>query len=203
MPCEVWFHLLLDHFLATFSLFLRLLYILQIYKVQPYFRTFVPTGPSLMISLLLQVSPSPTFFYFRKFYSTPGLGRSPGEGKGYPLQYSGLEDSMDYMQSRTRLSNFHFDSSIRVPAKMWFPQRNASSPSPCPKADPHFVLPQSIFYFSCIAVTRIVVKLFAYLKSIFLGSQKCAWGQKLMSLLVSMRHMVGTQCIFLNSCRCS
>ena len=28
--------------------------------------------------------------------SIPGLGRSPGEGKGYPLQYSGLEDSMDY-----------------------------------------------------------------------------------------------------------
>ena len=24
----------------------------------------------------------------------PGLGRSPGEGKGYPLQYSGLEKSM-------------------------------------------------------------------------------------------------------------
>ena len=24
----------------------------------------------------------------------PGLGRSPGEGKGYPLQYSGLESSM-------------------------------------------------------------------------------------------------------------
>ena len=23
--------------------------------------------------------------------SIPGLGRSPGEGKGYPLQYSGLE----------------------------------------------------------------------------------------------------------------
>ena len=23
--------------------------------------------------------------------SVPGLGRSPGEGKGYPLQYSGLE----------------------------------------------------------------------------------------------------------------
>ena len=27
--------------------------------------------------------------------SIPGLGRSPGEGKGYPLRYSGLEDSMD------------------------------------------------------------------------------------------------------------
>jgi len=27
--------------------------------------------------------------------SIPGLGRSLGEGKGYPLQYSGLENSMD------------------------------------------------------------------------------------------------------------
>ena len=43
----------------------------------------------------------------------PGSGRSPGEGKGYPLQYSGLENSMDYTvhgvtKSRTRLSYFHF-----------------------------------------------------------------------------------------------
>ena len=28
--------------------------------------------------------------------SIPGLERSPGEGKGYPLQYSGLENSLDY-----------------------------------------------------------------------------------------------------------
>ena len=27
--------------------------------------------------------------------SIPGLGRSPGKGKGYPLQYSGLENSID------------------------------------------------------------------------------------------------------------
>ena len=27
----------------------------------------------------------------------PGLGRSPGEGIGYPLQYSGLENSIDYI----------------------------------------------------------------------------------------------------------
>ena len=27
--------------------------------------------------------------------SIPGLGRSPGEGNGYPLQYSSLENSMD------------------------------------------------------------------------------------------------------------
>ena len=27
--------------------------------------------------------------------SVPGLGRTPGEGNGYPFQYSGLENSMD------------------------------------------------------------------------------------------------------------
>ena len=42
----------------------------------------------------------------------PGLGRSPGEGTGYPLQYSGLENSMDCIvhgvaKSRTQLSDFH------------------------------------------------------------------------------------------------
>ena len=31
--------------------------------------------------------------------STPGLRRSPGEGDGYPLQYSGLENSMDCIYS--------------------------------------------------------------------------------------------------------
>ena len=29
--------------------------------------------------------------------SIPELGRSPGEGKGYPFQYSGLENSRDYI----------------------------------------------------------------------------------------------------------
>ena len=33
----------------------------------------------------------------------PELGRSPGEGKGYPLQYSGLEDSMDSPWSHKEL----------------------------------------------------------------------------------------------------
>ena len=32
----------------------------------------------------------------RDLGSIPGLARSPGEGKGYPLQYSGLENSMLY-----------------------------------------------------------------------------------------------------------
>ena len=47
--------------------------------------------------------------------SVSGLGRSPEEGIGYPLQYSGLENSMDCMvrgvaKSRTRLSDLHFTS---------------------------------------------------------------------------------------------
>ena len=29
--------------------------------------------------------------------SIPGLGRTTGEGKSYPFQYSGLENSMDYI----------------------------------------------------------------------------------------------------------
>ena len=44
--------------------------------------------------------------------SIPRLGRNLGEGKGYSLQYSGLENSMDYIvhgvaKSRIQLSNFH------------------------------------------------------------------------------------------------
>ena len=44
--------------------------------------------------------------------SVPGLGRSTGEGKGYPHQYSGLENSMDCIvhgvaKSQTQLSDFH------------------------------------------------------------------------------------------------
>ena len=47
--------------------------------------------------------------------SIPGSGRSPREGKGNPLQYSGLENSMDCIdhgvtKSQTGLSNFHFQA---------------------------------------------------------------------------------------------
>ena len=45
--------------------------------------------------------------------SIPALGRSPGAGKSYPLQYSGLENSTDCIvhgvaNSRTQMSAFHF-----------------------------------------------------------------------------------------------
>ena len=42
-----------------------------------------------------------------------GSGSSPGEGIGYPLQYSGQENSRDFIihgvtKSQTKLSDFHF-----------------------------------------------------------------------------------------------
>ena len=45
--------------------------------------------------------------------SIPGLGRVPGEGNGYLLQYSGLENSMECIvhgvaKNWTWLSHFHF-----------------------------------------------------------------------------------------------
>ena len=50
--------------------------------------------------------------------SIPGLERCPGEGKGYPLQYSGLENSMDCSpwgrKESDRGSNFHFTSGLQV-----------------------------------------------------------------------------------------
>ena len=50
--------------------------------------------------------------------SIRGLGRSPGEGNGNPLQYSGLENSMDCIapgvaKSQTRLSDFHFHCTFK------------------------------------------------------------------------------------------
>ena len=51
--------------------------------------------------------------------SISGLERSPGEGKGYLLQYSGLENSVDSIvhgvaKSRTLLRDFHFHFSYKA-----------------------------------------------------------------------------------------
>ena len=53
--------------------------------------------------------------------SIPGYRRPTGEGIGYPLQYSGLENSMDCIvcgvaKSQTRMSYFHFHLEVRVAA---------------------------------------------------------------------------------------
>ena len=52
--------------------------------------------------------------------SIPGLGKCPGEGNGYPLQYSGLENSTDctahgVAESQTRLSNFDLKGYLLFP----------------------------------------------------------------------------------------
>ena len=48
--------------------------------------------------------------------SISGLGRSSGEGKGYAVQYSDLENALDYAhevaKSQTWLSDFHFLQSL-------------------------------------------------------------------------------------------
>ena len=77
----------------------------------------------------------------------PGLGTCPGEGKGYPPQYSGLENSMDWIvpgvaKSWTWLSKFHFTSNkikvdlpfmrlVSSPWLVWQPHSKKSSGT-CP-----------------------------------------------------------------------
>ena len=61
----------------------------------------------------------------------PGLGRAPGEGKGYPLRYSGLENPMDCIglgvaKSWTRPRDFHFHSTVLILFSAFIP----GSPSP-------------------------------------------------------------------------
>ena len=56
--------------------------------------------------------------------SIPWLGRSLEEGKGYPLQYSSLENPMDCVvhgvtKSQTQLSDFHFQRGLYF-VYFWF-----------------------------------------------------------------------------------
>ena len=73
--------------------------------------------------------------------SIPGLGRSPGEGNGNPLQCSGLENSLDCIvhgvaKSQTRLSGFHFHGLWRPSAGapvVTFPLRDSGRSDPGPR----------------------------------------------------------------------
>ena len=74
------------------------------------FFNFLPSAALWWASLVVQLVKNPP-----AMQETPvqSLGwESPGEGKGYSLQYSGLKGSMDYSpgvaKSGTWLSNFHF-----------------------------------------------------------------------------------------------
>ena len=80
--------------------------------------TFVGKVMSLLFNMLFRLFPcglagKESACNVGDLGSIPELGRAPGEGKGYPLQYSGLENSMECIdhgvaKSRTQLSDFHF-----------------------------------------------------------------------------------------------
>ena len=62
----------------------------------------------------------------------PGFGRSVRGGHGYPLQYSGLENSMDCIvhrvaKSRTWLKHFHFNMCF-MHIVTWLTDKNYSTP---------------------------------------------------------------------------
>ena len=63
----------------------------------------------------------------------PWVGGNPGEGEGYPLQYSGLENSMDCIahgvaKSQTQLSAFHFISLHFIHTQLLEEQVSSASP---------------------------------------------------------------------------
>ena len=89
--------------------------------------TFVGKVMSLLFNMLFRLFPcglagKESAFNVGDLGLIPGLGRSPGEGKGYPLQYSVLENSMECIdhgvaRSRTQLSDFHFRLVIAFPPR--------------------------------------------------------------------------------------
>ena len=92
----------------------------------------------------------------------PGLGRSPGEGNGYPLQYSGLENSMDcIVHGIARVGHdwatFTFSFFLLIPWHVslpsealipsssfsWFLLQLSRRPDYCLSMDSH--MPQAVF----------------------------------------------------------
>ena len=81
--------------------------------------------------------------------SIPELGRSPGEGKGYPLQYSFLENSMDCIvhgvsKSWTWLRNFHTHTLI-LDVKVWTENKGQLEALVTEHTQLKKLLPNSIF----------------------------------------------------------
>ena len=73
--------------------------------------------------------------------SIPGSGRSPGEGKGYPLQYAGLESCMDCIVQGVAKS------------RTWrSPLESSEAQEPFPRIVDFFC-----FFWPCYAAPRILV----------------------------------------------
>ena len=113
--------------------------------------------------------------------SIPGLGRSPREGKGYPLQYSGLENSMDCIvhgvaKSRTWPRDFHFSFQIKITVK-------------CLSHSGHF-------YFSRFFLMWIIFKVFIeFVTILFLFYVLVFQPQNMWDLSYLIRDRTGTPCI--------
>ena len=74
--------------------------------------------------------------------SIPGSGRSPGEGNGYPLQYSGLENSMDRgaWQSYSPWGRKESDTTEWLTLSHFHGRNKDNSYDPCPHATPSAVV---------------------------------------------------------------
>ena len=77
-----------------------------------YFNTIFSSSVLFWASLVAQLVKNAPAMRDTWVRSVSGLGRSPGEGKGYPHQYSGLENSMDCIvhgvaKRWTWLNDFH------------------------------------------------------------------------------------------------
>ena len=90
--------------------------------------------------------------------SIPGLERGPGEEKGYPLQYSDLENSMDYtVHGVTKRSQGCSDKTEQVSLSPFLRFTCACYQTPSPVSTgitaPHILTVTLIFNFFCITVT--------------------------------------------------
>ena len=96
------------------------------WKLSPKFPAMSLTQPIFMeyLSLIAQLVKNPPAMQDYPS-SIPGSGGYPGEGKGYPLQYSGLENFTDCIVHgvatiRTRLRDFHFHFSCMSDISLGF-----------------------------------------------------------------------------------
>ena len=85
-----------------------------------------------------------------------GLERPPGERKGYPLQYSGLENSMDCIvhgvaKRQTQLSNFYFHFMLSCFSCVWLCNPIDCSP---PGSSVHGILQARILEWVSIPSSR-------------------------------------------------
>ena len=110
----------------------------------------------------------------------PALVRPTGEGKGYALQYSGLENSLDCIvhgvaKSRTQLSNFHFQPHDLVAQKKPQGKEDGSTLLAWFLAAGghhfhHFILQSQISHASCNLFNQCVVSFISPIFQLYLSS---------------------------------